>query len=183
MLQEALQKVATTLDNLHIPYALIGGLAVITRGVVRATQDVDLLVDWPLREGASLAKSLTENGAPATFHKGAADDPVAGVIRVVFPGRPSPVRCDVLFASKAWQADAVRKAVPVDLKGLAVPVVQSQDLFLLKLHAGGPQDLLDAAELLRMQTDADRTAWEALAAKRRMSSQYKRCLKFLNAMD
>ena len=76
MLKDLLQKVAAALDKLAVPYAVIGGLAVITRGVVRATKDVDFLVDWPVQRAGALAQSLTENGLPATFHRGDADDPL-----------------------------------------------------------------------------------------------------------
>ncbi len=183
MLKETLQKVTTALDKLHVRYALIGGLAVVTRGVLRATKDIDLLVDWPIQEAAALAKSLNESGLGATLRKGALDDPVGGLIRILIPSGRSPVQCDLLFPSWAWQADAVKKAGPVDLDGFVVPVVRAGDLFLLKLRAGGPQDLLDAAELLRMQTPAARKAWEASASKLRMSAAYKQCLKFLREMD
>ncbi len=83
----------------------------------RATKDVDLLVDWPLQEGASLAHSLGDNGLSATFHRGKADDPVAGVIRVVVPTPAATIKCDILFPSEAWQVEAVRKATRVRIPG------------------------------------------------------------------
>ncbi|PYV23682.1 MAG: hypothetical protein DMG27_15000 [Acidobacteria bacterium] len=128
MLKDLLQKVASALDKLAVPYAVIGGLAVITRGVVRATKDVDILVDWPLRQAAALAQSLTANGLPATFHRGDADDPLPGVIRIIIAYPAGPIRCDILFPSRAWQAETVRKAARVEVEGLAVPVVQAADL-------------------------------------------------------
>lgn len=58
MLNEALQKAVRELDRLRIPHALIGRLAVAARGAIRATQDVDLLVDLPVQEAPSLERSL-----------------------------------------------------------------------------------------------------------------------------
>lgn len=179
MLKDLLQKVASALDKLAVPYAVIGGLAVITRGVVRATKDVDFLVDWPVRQAEALAQSLTANGLPATFHRGDADDPLPGVIRIIIAYPAGPIRCDILFPSRAWQAETVRKAARVEVEGLAVPVVQAADLFLLKLHAGGTMDLFDAARLLELQTEDERRVWEKRATEIHRSRAYARCLKFL----
>jgi hypothetical protein len=179
VLKEALQKVITTLDELRVPYALIGGLAVIARGVMRATKDVDLLVDWSLLEAGSLAQALNENRLPATFRKGAPDDPLVGLIRIAIPSGAAPTKVDILFPSASWQREAVRKAAPLDLEGFAVRVVQAADLFLLKLHAGGPMDFFDAARLLELQTADERRAWKARAASLGKSKAFAECLKFL----
>ena len=179
MLRDLLQKVAAALDKLGVPYAVIGGLAVITRGVVRATKDVDFLVDWPVQRAGALAQSLTENGLSATFHRGDADDPLPGVIRIIMAYPAGPIRCDILFPSRAWQGEAVRNAARVEVEGLGVPVVQAADLFLLKLHAGGTMDLFDAARLLEMQEKDVRRDWEKRATEIRKSKNFAKCLKFL----
>ena len=179
MLNETLRSVAVTLDKLHVPFALIGGMAVGARGPVRATKDVDFLVDWPLHEGAKLAQSLTENHLLSTFHKGLADDPVAGVIRTIVPLAPFTGTCDILFPIKKWQLQAVSRATRVDMGGFVIPVAQADDLFLLKLFAGGPQDLLDAAQLYKLQSHDEQRAWKERAEKIGRSRAFARCLKFL----
>lgn len=183
MLNEALRKVVTALDRLGVPHALIGGLAVAARGAVRATQDVDLIVALPVQEASSLERYLRDNGFHATFYRGAADDPVAGVVRLAIPVGDAEVKCDILFASREWQTGAVRNATPVDLGGFVVRVAQPADLFLLKLYAGGPQDLIDAAQLLKLQSPAERARWKATAAQLRLTREYNRCLKFLKPSE
>ena len=179
MLNEALRRVVTALDRLEVPYALIGGLAVAARGVVRATEDVDFIVGIPLIEASSLERSLRENGFPATLHHAAADDPIGAVIRLTIPLSGREVKCDILLASRAWQNRAISNATPIDLGTFVVNVAQPADLFLLKLYAGGPQDLLDAAQLFELQSSRDRAGWKARAAKLRLTAAYNRCLKFL----
>jgi len=44
--------------------------------------------------------------------------------------------------------DAVARATPRELAGDVLPVVEAADLVLLKLYAGGPQDLRDVRLLL-----------------------------------
>ena len=48
----------------------------------------------------------------------------------------------------AWLDGVVARAEPFDLLDTRVPVVRAADLVLLKLHAGGSQDLWDVAQLL-----------------------------------
>jgi hypothetical protein len=53
---------------------------------------------------------------------------------------------EVLRVRHAWQARAVTRA---EVTGDGPPVVTAADLILLKLFAGGTQDLWDVRELLR----------------------------------
>jgi len=57
--------------------------------------------------------------------------------------------------------------------------VRAADLFLLKLHAGKPQDLLGAAGLLRSLTPEQRKAWKKAAVKLGLGKEYQRCLRFV----
>jgi hypothetical protein len=183
MLNEALRKVVASLDRLEIPHALIGGLAVAARGAIRATQDVDLIIAMPVQGAPALERSLKNYGFQTTFHRGAADDPVVGVLRIAVPVADGKVNCDVLFASRVWQTRAVKNASEVDLGGYVVRVAQSADLFLLKLYAGGPQDLIDAAQLLKLQSPPERVRWKASAARLRLTAEYNRCLRFANSSE
>jgi hypothetical protein len=179
MLNEALRKVVAALDRLDIPYALIGDLAVAARGAIRATRDVDLVLDITVKEGPSLEQALSNSGFRATFYRGGADDPIAGVLRLVVPVAGAEVNCDLLFASREWQARAVKNATSVDLSRFVVRVAQPADLFLLKLYAGGPQDLIDAAQLLNLQSASERVRWKAAASQLRLTEEYNRCLRSL----
>ncbi len=179
MLNEALRKVVAALDRLEVSHALIGGLAVAARGAIRATRDVDLIVGMPVQEAPFLVRSLIGLGFQATFHRGATEDPIAGVVRVVVSVDDAEVNCDLLFASREWQTRAVRNATPIDLGSFVVRVAQPADLFLLKLYAGGPQDLIDAAELLKLQSISERARWKVAAAQLRLTGEYNRCLRFL----
>jgi hypothetical protein len=54
---------------------------------------------------------------------------------------------DVVVGRAAWQARAIARA----RTGIAAaPVVEPRDLVLLKLYAGGPQDLWDVRQLLAL---------------------------------
>lgn len=179
MLETALHRIIAKLEELEVRYALVGGFALIARGVVRATEDIDFMVDLPPQEAPSLARSLSESGMPSDFRESGLDDPLGGLIRVNCPTEMDPVRCDIILPSRAWHTQAVRNAGTVKLEGIAVSVVQALDLFLLKLSAGGPQDLLDAANLFELQSEDDRKAWKERARQIGRSKNFDRCMKFL----
>jgi hypothetical protein len=158
---------------------LIGGLALAFYEVVRATKDLDLLILLSPAEMAKLAEQLTANGLPARARKGAPGDPVVGVVAVQVPIGGSQLTCDLLLPSARWQSEAVRNARTFEVEGTPVRVVQARDLFLLKLHAGGPQDLLDAGQLLQLQDEATRKAWKDAASRMHMGDELASCLKFM----
>lgn len=54
-----------------------------------------------------------------------------------------------------------------------------RDLFLLKLFAGRPLDLVDAANLLPRQAAEERSAWKEAAIKLRLGKEYERWLQFV----
>ena len=179
MLIQALRKILSVLENLEVPYALIGGLALAFYNVVRATKDLDLLILLSPIEMERLAGQLTANGLRAQARKGAPGDPVVGVVVVDLPIDAGHVSCDLLLPSARWQSEAVRNAQTFETEGLSLRVVRARDLFLLKLYADGPQDLLDAGSLLRLQDESTGKEWKDAASKLRMGQELKRCLSFM----
>ena len=179
MLYQALLKILSVLENLKVACALIGGLALAFHKVVRATNDLDLLILLSPVEMERLAGQLRASGLSVEVRKGAPGDPVVGVVVVELPIGASIVPCDLLLPSAPWQSQAVRNAGSFELEGSPVRVVQARDLFLLKLYAGGPQDLLDAGSLLRLQDDSTVNDWKDAASKLRMREELKRCLTFM----
>jgi hypothetical protein len=179
VLYQALRRILSVLENLKVPYALIGGLALAFHEVVRATKDLDLLILLSPVEMERLVGQLRANGFRAQARKGVHGDPVVGVVVVDLPIGAGLVPCDLVLPSARWQSQAVRTAGTFEVEGFQVRVVQARDLFLLKLYAGGPQDLLDAGSLLRLQDEATRNEWKDAASKLRMGEELKRCLTFL----
>jgi hypothetical protein len=55
---------------------------------------------------------------------------------------------DLVVAKGAWIELALRRREWLEVEGLRLPVVTAADLVLLKLAAGGPQDLLDVRLLV-----------------------------------
>ena len=139
----------TTLDRVWrlltehgIPCALIGAAALAARGVARSTYDIDLLVADPRVLDPNLWAAARTADTRVDIRRGDIDDPLGGVVRVE---QPSQRPVDVVLGKHGWQREMLSRAEPVPG---GPPVVLPADLILLKLYAGGPQDLWDIRELL-----------------------------------
>jgi hypothetical protein len=55
---------------------------------------------------------------------------------------------DIIVAKGAWEETLLQRRVLVAIENRRLPAVDRADLILLKLYAGGPQDLLDVRLLL-----------------------------------
>jgi hypothetical protein len=140
----ALDRVLRALDDRGVPFALIGAAALAVKGIARSTYDIDVLVMSREVLVASWWDALREAGTEIDLRRGDSDDPLAGVVRVQSTST-RPV--DIVVGKHAWQARAIARA---DRFTGMPPVVSTCDLILLKLYAGGTQDLWDIRELLRL---------------------------------
>lgn len=142
-------RVIAYLEAHDVDCAIVGGTALGAYGIARATLDVDVLVASAAvleREFWTAAHDLTS----VEIRSGDADDPLRGVVRIAGADRP----VDVLVGRGAWTAAILRRRTRITLAGVGLPFVDRADLVLLKLHAAGPQDLLDVELLLAASPDA-----------------------------
>lgn len=139
-----LAEAVSVLDQAGIAHALIGGLAVVARGVLRSTKDVDLLADDRCLDDALWAP-MRAAGYDVDVRRGDADDPLSGVVRIK---RGAARSVDIVVPRSAWELDMIRRADPVVVEGVTLPCVTRADLVLLKLKAGGMRDRWDVGELL-----------------------------------
>lgn len=138
-----LDRVVALLDDAGIAHALIGAAALASAGVARSTFDVDVLVlDTSVLREAAWAP-VRHEGASVEIRHGDDDDPLKGVVRIEAPAE-RPV--DVIVGRHPWQARVIERAMRPDT---GPPVAIPRDVILLKLYAGGSQDLWDVRELLR----------------------------------
>jgi predicted nucleotidyltransferase len=141
-----LRVVVEALDRMGVRHALIGAAALAAHGVARSTFDMDLLttdvtvLDPKAWEDAALDPTWTVD-----VRRGDADDPLAGVVRV---SGSDQADIDIVVGRYGWQTAAVERAGISDLGRLRIRVVRAEDLVLLKLFAGGAQDLWDVEQLL-----------------------------------
>jgi hypothetical protein len=147
-----LDRVGALLDERAIPHALIGAAALAAAGVSRSTYDLDLLTGDSRVLLPETWQRLRELGVSVDIRRGDDEDPLGGVVRLEQTGE-RPV--DVILGKYGWQNRIVERAQ----RSPGGPrVVRPPDLILLKLYAGGTQDLWDVRELMRL---SGASAWAA----------------------
>ena len=124
-------------------------------GVSRSTRDLDLLTLAESCLATEFWNELRTPGIEAQVRRGDADDPLAGVVRLTRAGE-HPL--DIVIGKSPWQTGIFDRVHETHIEDVSVPVVSRVDLILLKLFAGGPQDLWDVEQLL---TGPDRAALSA----------------------
>ncbi len=150
MFRQALKEIIRRLeqaktDGLLRAYALIGGLAAGAWGSPRATQDIDFAVATT-GDNTKLAQALG-----AQFTPGGPDDPLPGVFALSIRLGDETVPVQLVVLPPRWTELVMNHVQPATLFDSSVPVVSWQVLVLLKLYAGGPQDLSDAKSILAVR--------------------------------
>jgi hypothetical protein len=137
------------LEHHGVPFCVIGGVALAVHGHARYTADVDLLtMDRRVLDPAFWS------GAPCAVEVrvGDADDPLAGLVR--WPSSPPH---DLIVGRGHAMSLAVESAVRDATLG--APAATAIALVLLKLEAGGPQDLNDILALAGAEAVLGRAGW------------------------
>lgn len=135
-------RVTSVLNAADVAHALIGAAALAAAGVVRSTLDLDLLTTDTRVLDRAFWDALRSTTVDVETRRGDADDPLAGLVRISTPG-DRPV--DLIVGRHAWQQRAVDRARTLPS---GTRVVLPRDLILLKLYAGGTQDLWDIQQLM-----------------------------------
>lgn len=142
-------------------YVVVGGLAVVLHGHLRATGDVDLVVDLDPdqvdRTLAALEGAGFEPYVPVASRAFADPAQRAAWVRekgmLVFSLRPrSGVPMVNLFLKHPMPFDQLwSRSVLVTMRGVPVRLASIDDLIALKRQAGRPEDLTDAEVLGEIQ--------------------------------
>ncbi len=144
-LELALIEITTILDEMQVPYTLIGGLAVSLWGEPRATLDVDLSL-WiePANFETTVSALCARLAAlPRNALAFATETRVLPVISA------AGVRVDLVLAALDAERQAISRAMPKQVGGKTVMVSSVEDLVLMKLISEREKDLEDARRLLR----------------------------------
>jgi hypothetical protein len=149
----ALQHLWTTLSPLHLPMAVMGGMAVSLWKHFRATQDIDILLGVPPEGEAALLETLERAGfrprrQPPVMRLGD-----LRLLQLLYepPQGFLEVQVDLLLASSEYHQQALERRVTtrIPLMGIDVSVLACEDLILHKLVAGRVLDQMDVGALLR----------------------------------
>jgi hypothetical protein len=133
------------------PHMLIGGTAVILRGVARLTDDVDATV-WAERV------DLDQLLAVLARHEIVGRVPDAAAFArerqvLLLRHLPTETPMELSLAWLPFEREALQRAELLDVGGVDIPVAVAQDLVIYKTIAWRDRDRTDVERLLRAHAD------------------------------
>lgn len=151
------RQIFSALNDAGADYVVVGGLAVILHGYLRATADLDLAVGLSPDNAGRAMKALASIGLRPRLPVAMEDfcDPGKRTEwqqrnMLVFPlwDPANPLRSvDVFIHEPVDFGDLLRDAVRKDLDGVSVPVASIEHLIRMKQEAGRERDREDIAKL------------------------------------
>ena len=163
-----IREIFATLNHAKVDYVVVGGLAVILHGYLRATADLDLAIGLAPDNARQAMQSLASIGLQPRLPLAMDDfaDPskrkdwLEQRNMLVFPlwDPTNPLRSvDVFIDEPIAFVSLLRDAVRKDLDGICVPVASIEHLVEMKRRAGRPRDLEDIDKLQQIR-DSERGA-------------------------
>lgn len=160
-LEAALRRIDTDLTQAHVPFAVVGGLAVSVRTEPRFTRDADLAVALATdAEAESLIHTLRtrDYGIEAVIEQEAVGR--LATVRLTLSSEPRAPVVDLLFASSGIESEVVAEADVMELlPHLRMGVARVGHLIALKVLSRDdvkrPQDLADLRALLQVASPAE----------------------------
>jgi hypothetical protein len=138
---------------MHVPGAVIGGVAASLLGRPRVTRDIDVLVlldegDW----GTFLTRGAKFRFTPRlpdvlTFAR------QARVLLVRHTA--SGIDIDIAFGALPFEEEAIARTVWRDIGGIRLPLPVPEDLLIMKAVAHRPRDLADIESILDVHAKLD----------------------------
>lgn len=161
LFDRALEKINSALKeatskSIIVSYALIGGMAVSAWGMVRATKDIDFLVRLAKRESAlsEFETVLKKHKIKFTARKGDFSDPIGLLIDLQVPVQAKHVSVQLIIATKLWEEKFSKTTVKVNIGESSIPVIKAEELIIMKLKAGGPLDIYDVKQLIKINKNS-----------------------------
>lgn len=153
----ALQDVARVIARHEGRAAIIGGIAVIARGVPRLTRDIDVAIAGEDISIPALASQLAEAGIVPRISDAIAFAEESQVL--LLRHHESGVDIDVSLAWLPFELEALAAASFESLGGVRTSIAMPEDLIIFKAVAWRPQDQQDVERLLALygsRVDLDR---------------------------
>ncbi len=144
---ELLSLIGRRLDAAGARWNAIGALAVAYHGPVRASLDADALVSFKTARisAQEFAAELGREGLRVEYRDGEMGDPIGFVLRIRDGGGNS---VDLLGGIRKVDPGFFERGIADEPDGMKLRFASAEDLVALKLFAGGPRDLEDAAGVL-----------------------------------
>ena len=156
------EELLQALEDRHIRYLVVGGVAVVLHGFIRATADLDLMIGLEAKNVDAFLTLMKERGykpkVPVALEDFKAadnrrrwkDDKGMLVISLFHPQRNQEL-IDVFIDEPIPFEEAYQRRTLIPLGRIKISVANSADLIKLKEQARRPQDLEDIQALKNLE--------------------------------
>ncbi|MBI3017728.1 MAG: nucleotidyl transferase AbiEii/AbiGii toxin family protein [Deltaproteobacteria bacterium] len=173
---EDLLNVCSTLNQLQVPYMLIGGLAVALWATPRATVDLDFVISLR-EEDFSKFKSALEATKLDFISPHLFKLKKITIVRFCLCKKAHElIMVDLILAENEFLKNAIQRRQSFPLLKENVYVVTPEDLILLKLLSLRPQDVVDIQNVILHQKKLDKGYLMMWAKKLKLVSHLKKFL-------
>jgi predicted nucleotidyltransferase len=150
-LRRALAALSRALHEVGAPFMIIGGIAVVSRGVPRHTDDVDATVWGPGLALHTLHERLQAQDLVFRIEDGLAFAQQHQILLLIHT--PSKIEIDLSLAWLPFEEQALQRAPRERLRGVVVPVACAEDLIIYKALAWRDRDRSDITQLVALHRD------------------------------
>jgi hypothetical protein len=152
---KALEKQLKALKKLFrvtkIPYAVLGGMAVILYGEPRFTMDIDVNISLPSHKMTLFLSEAKKYGFLPSCAKPESFAKTTGVIPMRFMSVHPPGRCDIVIARNPIEFSALKRSVSKKIGMIKAKFITAEDLVIHKIASDRPRDLEDLRGILMRQ--------------------------------
>jgi hypothetical protein len=152
-LDDALKALGAALRAARVEWMIIGGIAVIARGVRRMTTDIDAVVLGATVDAGDLLRVFARHAVQPRIGEAEAfaDKNLVLLLRHV----PTGVDLDVSLGWTDFEREAIESSTPASYGRASYPMARAEDLVVFKALAARPKDIEDASALLLMHPGID----------------------------
>ena len=136
---------AKALDQMKIPYVIVGAISVIVHGRIRTTLDIDVILDHNKIEPEIFISTLNKYGFDIFANDLVGFDEK---IHVSMFYKKTMFRIDMKGVYDPKEEISIREAEPVEYLNTIINIDSPKNLILNKLIFGSTQDLEDALSVL-----------------------------------
>ncbi len=135
----AIKDITEFLDNLKMPYMLIGGIANSIHGEPRYTYDIDIKIKFISEKNVS---DLIENLRNSFIIK--IENPIDFInTTMVLPIESNNIKIDLIFASLPYEIEAIDNAGVCEFDGTKIKICSAEDLIIQKCISIRQKDWMD----------------------------------------
>ena len=142
----ALRDFVAWLQDMHVPGAVIGGVAASLLGRPRFTRDIDALVLLDERDWSTFLARGGEFGFAVRFSDALTFAHQARVLLVRHES--SGIDIDIAFGALPFEEETIARTVWLDIGGVILPLPVPEDLIIMKAVAHRPRDMADIESIL-----------------------------------